>query len=69
MNQIAHYVSVNKNLSLQIILIAWMIWVAPSNVCSQHRLIEKFDIDDNNIVEIKPNLKSCRNFSALALAV
>ena len=51
MNRISKYVAVNKNISLRIILISWMIWVAPSYVCSQHRLIEKFDIDDNNIIE------------------
>ncbi len=51
MNRISKYVAVNKNISLRIILISWMIWIAPSYVCSQHRLIEKFDIDDNNIIE------------------
>ena len=34
-----------------IVLIAWIIWIIPSNVDARHRLIEKFDTDNNNIIE------------------
>ena len=51
MNRLTNCISTQKKSSFQIILVAWMITIVSSNVYSQHRLIEKFDTDDNNIIE------------------
>ena len=51
MNRFTNCIATKKKSSFQIILVAWMITIVPSIVYSQHRLIEKFDTDDNNIIE------------------